>query len=195
MSSTIPTRSPRPSMGAPGAVPRRPGVPGAPGERGRTHLRLVDGLVDGLVDSPVDSPVDIPVDSGGAARAAAGAARSAAPAGPLARRPGTGETPLRLTRRGQAVLRLLIVVGLVALMTTTALVLARSAQAQAAPGAPVAYHVVLPGETLWGIASELTPGQDPRDTVALLVEINHLPSSGVQAGQRLVLPPGVARAR
>lgn len=178
MSSTIPTRSPRPSMGAPGATPRRPGPPGAPGERGRAHLRLVD--------------------SGGVAHRPAAPAGSAAPAGRLSRpdRPlEAGEPPLRLTRRGRALLRLLIVIGLVALMATTALVLARSAQAESAPGAPVAYHVVLPGETLWGIASRLTPGQDPRDTVALLVEINHLPSSGVQAGQRLVLPPGAARAR
>jgi hypothetical protein len=106
-----------------------------------------------------------------------------------------GEPPLRLTRRGRSALRLLIVLALVGLMATTALVLARSAQAEADPAAPVAYHVVLPGETLWGIASELTHGQDPRDTVALLVQVNHLPSSGVQAGQRLVLPPGLSTGR
>jgi hypothetical protein len=107
----------------------------------------------------------------------------------------TVEPPLRLTRRGRLVLRALVVVALVALMATTALVLARSARADADSHAPVRYHLVLPGETLWGIASELSPGTDPRDIVAALVEANHLPSSGVLAGQRLVIPAGLPSSR
>jgi LysM repeat protein len=106
-----------------------------------------------------------------------------------------GEPPLRLTPRGRLVLRALVVVALAALITTTALVLARSARADADSHAPVRYHVVMPGETLWGIATQLSPGTDPRDTVALLVEVNHLPSSGVLAGQRLVIPEGLPTPR
>ena len=102
------------------------------------------------------------------------------------------EPPLRLTRRGRLVLRALVVISLAVLITVTALVLARSARADADSHAPVRYHVVMPGETLWGIATELSPNADPRDTVSLLVEVNHLPSSGVLAGQRLVIPAGLS---
>jgi LysM repeat protein len=52
-------------------------------------------------------------------------------------------------------------------------------------------HVVLPGETLWGIARQVAPGDDPRDTVARIVEFNSLPTTAVHAGQRLALPPGL----
>ncbi len=105
------------------------------------------------------------------------------------------EPPLRLTRRGRLVLRALVVIGLVVLITATAFTLARSARADADSHAPVRYHVVMPGETLWGIATELSPNADPRDTVALLVEVNNLPSSGVLAGQRLVIPAGLPVSR
>lgn len=53
---------------------------------------------------------------------------------------------------------------------------------------PVHYHMVLPGETLWGIAEQVAPGADPRDTIAEIVELNALPGSGVQVGQRIALP-------
>ena len=87
-------------------------------------------------------------------------------------------------------------IGLVVLITgLAASTLARSAAGGRRP-APVALtHVVMPGETLWGIATELSPNADPRDTVALLVEVNNLPSSGVLAGQRLVIPAGLPVAR
>jgi LysM repeat protein len=118
-------------------------------------------------------------------------------AGPSARAHAgvAGEPPLRLTRRGRLVLRALVVIALAALITTTALVLARSARADADSHAPVRYHVVMPGETLWGIATQLSPNTDPRDTVAHIVEVNHLPSSGVLAGQRLVIPEGLPAPR
>jgi hypothetical protein len=102
------------------------------------------------------------------------------------------EPPLRLTRRGRAVLRALVLLLLVALLSTAGLALARRADA-ADPLAPVRYHVVLPGETLWGIATRLDPSSDPRETIAELVETNHLPSAAVGAGQRLILPPGLPR--
>jgi hypothetical protein len=102
------------------------------------------------------------------------------------------EPPLRLTRRGRAVLRALVLLLLVALLSTAGLALARRADA-ADPLAPVRYHVVLPGETLWGIATRLDPSADPRETIAELVETNHLPSAAVGAGQRLILPPGLPR--
>jgi len=57
-------------------------------------------------------------------------------------------------------------------------------------GAPmrVRYHVVLPGETLWGLAATVDPHADPRDVVAELVSLNALQSPGLQIGQRVALP-------
>jgi hypothetical protein len=105
------------------------------------------------------------------------------------------ESPLRLTRRGRAVLRSLVVLVLVGLMATAALLMAHRADASdgPAPRVVVQHHVVLPGETLWGIATQLTPGVDPRDTIASIVEFNALPSSAVHAGQDLAIPPQFSR--
>ncbi len=105
--------------------------------------------------------------------------------------------PLRLTRRGRHVLRAGVVVLVLVLMTVSALALARGASAADGPAPEVAVvtHVVMPGETLWGIAQQVAPHDDPRDTVARIVEFNALTSQGVQAGQRLALPPGLPSAR
>jgi len=71
-----------------------------------------------------------------------------------------------------------------------ALILGGPAEAGDRPGgqAPVSKHVVLPGETLWGIASESSPGEDPREAIARIVELNALPGAQVRAGQILFLP-------
>jgi len=94
------------------------------------------------------------------------------------------EAPLRLTRRGRVVLVLLAALVLV--------LAARVGVAVASgPGEPVEVrvHVVSSGETLWGLAQGVAaPGEDLRDVVSRLVELNGLSSSGVQAGQKLLLP-------
>jgi LysM domain len=107
------------------------------------------------------------------------------------------EPPLRLTRRGRTVLRALVVLALVGLLTATALLLAHRADAAdgPAPTVVVKHHVVLPGETLWGIATGLAPGADPRDTIASIVEFNALQSSAVHAGQDLAIPPQLSNHR
>jgi LysM domain len=103
--------------------------------------------------------------------------------------------PLRLTRRGRAVLRGLVALVLAGLLAATALLMAHRADAAdgPAPSVVVAHHIVLPGETLWGIATELAPGADPRDTIAAIVEFNALPSSALHAGQDLAIPPQLSR--
>jgi hypothetical protein len=50
------------------------------------------------------------------------------------------------------------------------------------------YYSVASGDTLWKIASDLAPNQDPRDFIAQLVELNKLTSDSVTPGQRLLLP-------
>ena len=55
---------------------------------------------------------------------------------------------------------------------------------------PPASHsiVVQPGQTLWGIATQVAPHADPRATIQQIIVLNHLPSTGLRAGQELALP-------
>lgn len=96
---------------------------------------------------------------------------------------------LRLTRRGRVVVRSGVGVLVVVAVGVAVLLAGRPAAAGSGGGSvPVRHHVVLPGETLWGIAGEVAPGEDRRDAVAQIVELNALRGSGVMAGQRIALP-------
>lgn len=97
----------------------------------------------------------------------------------------TSAPGMRLTRRGRAVVTTLAVVA------ATFLTFA-SQQAFAGQGGG-AVHVdtrtVVAGETLWEIAREYSrPGQDIRDVVDELAELNGLRTSALRAGQELLVP-------
>ena len=101
------------------------------------------------------------------------------PYGPL------GLGGLSLTRRGRAV-----VVALAVLLTAAFGLLGTNAVANG-PGQPVEVrvHTVGPGETLWEYASALaSAGEDVRDVVAYLRELNELRSAELQVGQIVLLP-------
>jgi hypothetical protein len=101
--------------------------------------------------------------------------------------PGIGR--LRLTRRGLVVLGGLLSLVVGSALAGGVLLVSGVARASADDGrSRLAYRVVMPGETLWGIAGEVAPGVDRRRTVALIVEVNALPGAGVVAGQRLAVP-------
>lgn len=96
-----------------------------------------------------------------------------------------GRRHLRLTRRGR------LAISAAAAVVAAAGVL--SAQSAAAGGGersvPVVTHTVSGGETLWEIATAVAaPGQDVRDVVAELQELNGLPTSGLRVGQQLLVP-------
>jgi predicted Zn-dependent protease len=83
----------------------------------------------------------------------------------------------------------MIALALVGAVALAVLSISRPALAGTAPGAVrVQYHVVMPGETLLQIAARAVPGVDPRDTAAQIIELNAMPGSGLQAGDRLALP-------
>lgn len=94
---------------------------------------------------------------------------------------------LRLTARGRAV-----VVVLAAGLALGGVLSAQSAAAGGPHGAvPVSAHVVRSGETVWEIAAAVAaPGQDVRDVVAEIQELNGLRGAEIRAGQRLVVPAG-----
>jgi hypothetical protein len=92
---------------------------------------------------------------------------------------------LRLTARGRAVM-----LGLAAVVSAVA-GLAGTQAVASSPGEPleVRVHTVAPGETLWGLALGVRDaGQDVRDVVADIRDINGLRGSQVEAGQVVLLP-------
>jgi Tfp pilus assembly protein FimV len=140
------------------------------------------------------------VTEAGARRApvTASSARAARADRPLATRPGparrdaaaggaaVGEGRLHLTVRGRAVLLLL------ALLVVVAGVMGGRAVADGPERATeVTTHSVQAGETLWEIAADVAaPGEDVRDVVLSLQELNGLADGSLQAGQVLLLPAG-----
>ena len=92
----------------------------------------------------------------------------------------------RITRRGRLVL-LVLAVGL--LLAAISMGRTGSQAATAVENGPsLQQTTVQPGETLWSVAQRIAPKNDPREIVAQIRRINHLPSSGLQVGQQLLLP-------
>jgi predicted Zn-dependent protease len=93
------------------------------------------------------------------------------------------QAKLRLTRRGQLVVTLLVTGLLLAVFS-----LGRFSAGAA--GDPVSHRTVVvhTGDTLWTIAAKAAPSADPRVTVEKIRLLNHLDSGGVQVGQQLQLP-------
>ncbi len=101
----------------------------------------------------------------------------------------TTSTPaLRLTRRGRAVLVLVLAALLLAVFslgpqaTQAAGVISESARQ------PLDQTTVQPGESLWSVAQRIAPDNDPREVVAQLRRLNDLSGSQLQVGQHLLLP-------
>ena len=97
--------------------------------------------------------------------------------------PGAGR--LRLTRRGRVVLRAAAV-----LVAGAALLSGGRAVAESpAPAVSVDSYTVGSGETLWSIASAFTaPGEDVRDTVDRLADLNGMTGSSLTAGVQILVP-------
>lgn len=111
---------------------------------------------------------------------------------PTAVRNAAAVTPgLRLTRRGRALLVLVV-----AAVLLTAFSLGRTGS-QAAPvlgaagaAAPTS-TTVQPGESLWTVAQRIAPAHDTRQVVAQIQRLNDLDSATLQVGQLLLLPTSV----
>jgi hypothetical protein len=92
---------------------------------------------------------------------------------------------LRLTTRGRWVVRSL------ALVVAGAALLTGGRAVAEGPGAPVAVdtYTVGAGETLWSIAGAFAaPGEDVREVVDELAELNGMAGSGLTAGDQILVP-------
>lgn len=92
---------------------------------------------------------------------------------------------LRLTRRGRWVLAALASVVAIG----TGIVGGQAVAAGPAQALEVVSYTVQPGDTLWQIAAGVAdPGEDVRDVIVELQDLNALPRAELTAGQHLVLP-------
>lgn len=117
----------------------------------------------------------------------AAAVRPTASARPAAARDGSDRsaTRMRLTRRGR-----LVLVGLGLTLAAGAGSIAGQAVAEAPLAEQATTTVVVgPGDSLWTIAQGIAaPGEDVRDVVSGLAELNELDGLGLQVGEELLLP-------
>src|SRR4051794_9399394 len=95
---------------------------------------------------------------------------------------------LRITRRGRAVLSLLIAVPLAIAAAVTGVGALGAAAGTQGGATTFQYVTVESGESLWQVAEAVAPAADPRDVVANILSLNNLSSGQVQAGQRLAIP-------
>jgi hypothetical protein len=93
--------------------------------------------------------------------------------------------PLRLTRRGRAVVLAFFV--LVASLASAVLFTTASRASDPDTG-PAPTVVVQPHDTLWSIATRTSPRRDPYAAVAEIQRLNDLDGYVVHPGQTLILP-------
>lgn len=91
--------------------------------------------------------------------------------------------PVRLTRRGAAVVA--VAVAVLALTLFAIAWLSAPGDAAGAPHATAETVTVEPGDSLWSIAGRVAPQRDPRAEVADLQRLNHLGGAALFPGQVL----------
>ena len=100
-----------------------------------------------------------------------------------------GATPVRLTRRGRRAVAGLVLVGGFGLATLVGpAVLGGPSEGPGLALVGESSVVVQPGDTLWSIASDLAPDEDPRGVVDALQDANDLDGAELVPGQVLLVP-------
>jgi hypothetical protein len=94
-----------------------------------------------------------------------------------------GHSSIRLTRRGRAVLWLLV-----AGLAIAALVLLAPASRAASPSGPPRTATVHQGDTMWSIATAMLPHDSPNVAIERIRVLNHLSDDEVYVGEQLLIP-------
>jgi hypothetical protein len=98
---------------------------------------------------------------------------------------------LRLTPRGRAVFTTLAAAPLVIAAFLFALnggAASASLESSVQPGVEYTYVTVTAGQSLWAIAQDIAPGDDPREVVNDILAFNGMSSAELFPGQQLALP-------
>ena len=96
--------------------------------------------------------------------------------------------PVRLTRRGRVVVLLALLTLIFAAFSLGRVGSEASPRTAESGATTTSSTVVRQGESLWAVAKRVAPGHDPRAVIDQIAELNNLSSSGLQAGQLLVIP-------
>ena len=100
----------------------------------------------------------------------------------------TGRVRLRLTRRGRTVLVSLIAIPLALAGFFAVISGGNAAASDAHVTASFHYLTVQEGQTLWSIAENIAPQDDPRQVIADIVTLNDLSSGVITPGEKLAIP-------
>jgi hypothetical protein len=106
---------------------------------------------------------------------------------PTAVRPATPR--LRLTRRGRAVFTGLAIVPLVIAGLVFGLGAGGAVATNDAATDSLTWVTVDAGQSLWDIAADVAPAEDPREFAAQVAAFNQLDSAVIQPGKELAIPP------
>ncbi|WP_193596435.1 LysM peptidoglycan-binding domain-containing protein [Microbacterium sp. YJN-G] len=103
-------------------------------------------------------------------------------------------TRLRLTARGRRVLTAFAAAPVVAVLAFSVFA-GGSALASGDQAANVQFQTVtvMPGDTLWSIASTVAPNDDPRDVIDDIQRLNNLSTGMIQIGDEIAIPVEYAR--
>jgi len=181
-------------IGAPGPGGSDPGGAMTTDFRGERRLRLVrqsPGTTgSGRSAAPSDGAEPCSSSIPAAGRSAR---RPVVVTGSVIARRGVSRTPVRLTRRGRAVVTAFVVTGLTIAALLASVLASGRAQATNHGQARAGYQgmhriVVQSGQTLWSIALAAEPTADTRVVVQEIMTANALGSSTISAGQLLWVP-------
>lgn len=95
---------------------------------------------------------------------------------------------LRLTRRGRVVFATLAAVPLVIAALIFGLGAGGAVATQDAASDSLTWVTVDGGQSLWDLAAEIAPTEDPREFAAQVAAFNQLDGAVIQPGQRLAIP-------
>lgn len=103
--------------------------------------------------------------------------------------PSTPAAPrLRLTRRGRTVLGVLAALPLAVVAVVLGLGGGDANASRDAVDVSYTWVTVEAGQSLWELADEIAPADDPREFAAEVASLNQLESASLQPGQQLAIP-------
>ncbi|MFB9318577.1 LysM peptidoglycan-binding domain-containing protein [Cryptosporangium minutisporangium] len=159
--------------------PAGEGAPRLPRQRsGRCRSGAGVGLSEMVADDTAASG-PVPRARGGAGEGGLPERRRPAPCGTH-----SGPPPLRLTRRGRALVRSVVLLGVVLM----AFAVSVSARTDGVTPVSSRSMIVTERDTLWTIADEIAPERPRSATMADIRELNDMSDSTVRVGERLLLP-------
>jgi hypothetical protein len=96
--------------------------------------------------------------------------------------------PIRLNRRGRLFFGSLLVLPIIAVAYFLGLGASQAGADSTVSTTSFEQVTVMPGDTLWNIATTIAPDADTQQVVADIVSLNQLDTATVQPGQRLAIP-------